>query len=119
MENPFDKLNPPLVEGLALTALKQLANIENVPARRALPEIAEAENPVEPSHLPTSHDLRRKAQQCRADAEGFTIPELREHLLEIAGEYERLAVRGEQFEARSRLPNPNQMNAIALAHWYA
>ena len=38
-------------------------------------------------------DLRIKAQECRVDAESFTIPELRAHLLEIAGEYERLASR--------------------------
>jgi len=72
-----------------------------------------------PLKIQTVEDLRQKAQQCRADAASFTVPELRAYLLKIASEYDRLAARGEQFEERARLPKPSPMNTIALSQWYA
>jgi len=120
VDNPFSKLTATSSERHKQATLRQQAEAEGVPERRiALADIAPREDPVAPVRLPSRDDLRRKAQQCRSEAEGRTIPDLRAHLLEIAAEYERLAVRGAQFEERSRLPTANPMNAIALTQWFA
>jgi hypothetical protein len=83
------------------------------------PEIATLGNPFASELTPTAEKLGRRALQCRADAESPTILELRANPLEIAREYERPAIRGEQIEERLCLPKPGPMNAIALSQWYA
>ena len=92
---------------------------ENASAPRPnRPTIAEVKYASEPVKTPTVVELRQKAQQCRIEAESYTIPDLRAQLLEIASEYDRLATRGEQFEERARLPKLSPMNTVALTNWF-
>jgi len=84
-----------------------------IPDHSAIPPVA---RPLLPSPTPTIEELRGKAKQCQADAERSTIPELRANLLKIAAEYERLALRGEQFKAHSQNPAGRM---IALNRWYS
>jgi hypothetical protein len=68
--------------------------------------------------IPTPEDLRRKAQECRDDAESYSNAELRAQLLAIAGEYDRLARRAEEFEMRAVGSVPHPLNGRALTHWF-
>lgn len=95
------------------------AESASAPPPSPRPAIAPAEHQSKSVKTPTVEEFRQKAQQCRAEAESYTVRESRALLLEIAHEYDRLAARGEQFEERARLPNPSPMNATALSQWYA
>jgi hypothetical protein len=67
------------------------------------------------ANIPTTDELRRKAEECRAQAQGFRTPESKAHLLDIAAEYERLALRAEAAAERERLGVSNE---AALTNWY-
>lgn len=67
------------------------------------------------ANIPTADELRRKAEECRAQALGFQIPESKAHLLEIAAEYERLAIRAEMDAERQRMGANNE---AALMKWF-
>jgi hypothetical protein len=115
-------VSTPIVGELQPKAQERRADAESVgiPEFRARrPESSAVGHSSRPVHTPTVEELRQKAQRCRDDAESCAIPELRANMFEIANEYDRLAIRGEQFEERSRLPAANPMNAIALTRWYA
>ena len=62
------------------------------------------------STIPTIEELQAKANDCREEARSFQNPAIRENLLAIALEYDRLARRAEEYEAR-----PSE---FALRHWY-
>jgi len=55
------------------------------------------------ARVPTIEELRQKADEARADAEHSSHPDLRNQLLAIAAEYERLAKRAEEVEERTQL----------------
>ena len=64
------------------------------------------------SRGPSVEELRVKAEDCREQARTFQSPELREHLLRIALEYDRLATRAEDY---ARRPHGDEH---ALKVWY-
>ncbi len=64
------------------------------------------------SRDPSVEELRTKAEACREQARTFQSPIMREHLVMIALEYDRLAKRGEDYAAR---PNGDEH---ALKVWY-
>ena len=55
------------------------------------------------ANIPNIHELRRKAEETRAEAETFATRELRTQMMVVAAEYERLAIRAEEYEERARL----------------
>ena len=59
---------------------------------------------------PTVEELRAKARACFDEAEQFTHPDLKQKMIEIGLEYERLAKRAEAYVA-----NPSE---LALRKWY-
>ena len=64
------------------------------------------------SRDPSVDELRAKAEACREQARTFHSPDMREHLLKIALEYDRLAKRGEDYACR---PSGDEH---ALRAWY-
>jgi hypothetical protein len=69
-------------------------------------------SPKSLSRDPSIEELRAKAESCREQARTFVSQEMREHLLKIALEYDRLAKRAEDYVAR---PNGDE---YALKVWY-
>lgn len=66
--------------------------------------------------IPTADELRRKAEQTRAEAQELQVPDIRTKMLEIAAEYERLARRAEEFEERARIGASNDQ---LLTRWHS
>ena len=63
----------------------------------------------------TTEELRRNAEETRAEAARFTQPDLRAKMLEIAAEYDRLAKRAEEAEENERI---GASLAPALNNWF-
>jgi hypothetical protein len=56
--------------------------------------------------ISTAEELKQKAAQTRADAKNFRTAEAQAKMLEIASEYERLALRADQLEDQSHKAGP-------------
>ena len=67
------------------------------------------------ANIPIADELRRKAQDCRQEAQGFQSIDIRASMLEVAAEYDRLAIRAEEAEERKRLGVSNE---TALKNWF-
>jgi hypothetical protein len=67
------------------------------------------------TNIPTSSELRRKAQDCRTEAHAFQTADIKANMLEIAAEYDRLAIRADEAEERQRL---GASNAAGLTNWF-
>ena len=65
------------------------------------------------SRDPTTDLLRAKAADCREQAKTFETPASREHLLQIALEYDRLAKRAEDFRSNK------YSGEFAIRYWFA
>ena len=68
--------------------------------------------------IPTVEELKRKAEECRADAEEVQHPDFRANMLQIAAEYERLVKRAAEYEERQRVGANTVVTEQLIKNWF-